>query len=107
MWRAVLNETRNVRKLIQAVQLVLVKYCTDKGVTAGEVNTSPPEGDTPSDMKDHVDEWEGYAKSAGVRDDVNIANVGRFMKQTSGTTWLPRVLGQMLWLTLCRLWAWR
>ena len=55
-------------------------------VTVGEVNTSPPEGGDPSELQDYIDEWESYARSAGINDDAEIKNVGCFMKQTTGTT---------------------
>ena len=48
------------------------------------MQTTPPESDDPADMEDYLNEWQEYAKAAGIVDKADIANVGRFMKQTPG-----------------------
>ena len=100
MWQAGLRDTRNGRKLIASVRVALEKYFVDKGTTAGEVDTTPPEGGDQEAKDDYLAEWEGYAQSAGITDATDIKNVGRFFKQLTGEGPLSRIMVTTLWQRL-------
>jgi hypothetical protein len=58
-------------------------YFIAKGTPLGEIGTSPPSGGRA--LEQYVAEFEAYAKAAGITDDADIGNFGRFMENEPTT----------------------
>ena len=82
-WKEMLASDRGNRRLTTALRTDLGTYFIAKGTPLGEIGTSPPSGGRA--LEQYVAEFEAYAKAAGITDDADIGNFGRFMENEPTT----------------------
>ena len=66
-------------------------YFIAKGTPLGEIETSPPSGGRA--MTQYIAEFETYVKAAGITDEADVGNFGRFMENEPTTGAGTRSLG--------------